>query len=150
MGVIASPETAVHLVTLLEEMPVQETIDGMSHLEAADLPTGAIVVNMTRAPALHDDDLVAAGAGLLDRDGLAAGLSAAGVLRRGEAAPPELLDALTVEASDHAERVTLEHQERERLDDTGRTLYELPFLPGGMDLGGLYELAAELRRQGMA
>ncbi len=150
MGVIRSPETAVHLVTLLEEMPVQETIDGMADLEAADLPTGGIVVNMTRRPALHDDDLVAAGAGTLARDGLAEGLSAAGVLGRNATAPPELLDALTLEASDHAERVTLERQERERLDATGRALYGLPFLPGGMDLGGLYELAAALRAQGMA
>ena len=32
MAVLASPRTAVHLVTLLEEMPVQETIDGVGHL----------------------------------------------------------------------------------------------------------------------
>ena len=35
MGVIRSPQTAVHLVTLLEEMPVQETLDGLAKLAAA-------------------------------------------------------------------------------------------------------------------
>ena len=28
--------------------------------------------------------------------------------------------------------------------------YELPRLPGGIDLGGLYELAATIRDQGLA
>ncbi len=34
MRVLKSPETAVHLVTLLEEMPVQETVDGIAELRA--------------------------------------------------------------------------------------------------------------------
>ena len=46
MNVIGSPRTAVHLVTLLEEMPVQETIDGVAELRAASLPVGGV---------LHDD-----------------------------------------------------------------------------------------------
>ena len=40
MRVLKSPETAVHLVTLLEEMPVQETADGIAELRAAGLPVG--------------------------------------------------------------------------------------------------------------
>ena len=54
MSVIRSPRTAVHLVTLLEEMPVQETIDGIAELRADDLPVGGIFVNMTRPPMLTD------------------------------------------------------------------------------------------------
>lgn len=34
MRVLKSPQTAVHLVTLLEEMPVQETADGIAELRA--------------------------------------------------------------------------------------------------------------------
>jgi anion-transporting ArsA/GET3 family ATPase len=34
MAVLRSPQTAVHLCTLLEEMPVQETIDGVAELQA--------------------------------------------------------------------------------------------------------------------
>ncbi|MFE6852001.1 ArsA family ATPase, partial [Streptomyces sp. NPDC057674] len=48
MRVLKSPETAVHLVTLLEEMPVQETADGIAELRAAELPVGRVVVNMVR------------------------------------------------------------------------------------------------------
>ena len=53
MAVMHSPRTAVHLVTLLEEMPVQETIDGVRDLRAEDLPVGAIIIN-SRPPAPAD------------------------------------------------------------------------------------------------
>ena len=53
----SSPQTAVHLVTLLEEMPVQETIDGVADLRSHSLPVGGIIVNMTRPPVLADDQL---------------------------------------------------------------------------------------------
>ena len=52
MGVISSPRTAVHLVTLLEEMPVQETLDGIEELRDNNLPVGAVIVNMERGPRL--------------------------------------------------------------------------------------------------
>ena len=35
-----SPLTVVHVVTLLEEMPVQETLDALEELAAHDLPLG--------------------------------------------------------------------------------------------------------------
>src|SRR5437763_12983730 len=44
MRLLRSQQTAVHLVTVLEEMPVQETIDGVADLEAAGLPVGAVVI----------------------------------------------------------------------------------------------------------
>ena len=50
-GLLRSPQTAVHLVTLLEEMPVQETVDGVAELRAAGLPVGAVIVNMVRTAA---------------------------------------------------------------------------------------------------
>ncbi len=52
MRVLKSPETAVHLVTLLEEMPVQETADGIAELRAARLPVGRVIVNMVRPQVL--------------------------------------------------------------------------------------------------
>ena len=42
---LRSPQTVVHVVTLLEEMPVQETGDGILALTAAGLPVGAGVVD---------------------------------------------------------------------------------------------------------
>ena len=59
------------------------------------------------------------------------------------------VDVLLEEAEDHAERVMLERQERGRLDDLGTDIYTLPYLPAGVDLGGLYRLASELRERGM-
>src|SRR5918996_2469903 len=45
MTLLRSQRTAVHLVTLLEEMPVQETQDAIEELRAADLPVGSVIVN---------------------------------------------------------------------------------------------------------
>ncbi|HEU4674699.1 MAG TPA: ArsA-related P-loop ATPase [Motilibacteraceae bacterium] len=149
MGLIGSPQTAVHLVTLLEEMPVQETLDAVHELTAADLPVGAVVVNMVRRPRLEDDELTAAAAGRLDRAEVAAGVKAAG-LGGGRGNGEKVVDALIAEAADHAERVRLEAQERDNLVALGRPTYELPVVPDGVDLGALYELAALLREQGMA
>ena len=60
MTLFRSPRTAVHLVTLLEEMPVQETVDGIAELRAAELPVGGVIVNMVRPRDLSDEDLAAA------------------------------------------------------------------------------------------
>jgi hypothetical protein len=38
----------------------------------------------------------------------------------------------------------LEEVERRALDDAGQPVVELPLIAGGIDLGGLYELAAVL------
>ena len=143
MSVLRSQQTAVHLVTLLEEMPVQETIDAVADLAAHDLPVGGIVVNMTRPPLLPADALVAADAGTLDTGEIARGLKQAGV-----DPSPALLEGLAGEARDHAQRVALEERERTALGDLHRPTYELPMLADGIDLGGLYTLAADLRDQG--
>ena len=54
------------------------------------------------------------------------------------------------EARDHAERRALEDAQRALVARLGVPTYELPLLVGGVDLGGLYELAGLLRDQGMA
>lgn len=145
MSVIASPRTAVHLVTLLEEMPVQETIDGVQELQDVGLPFGGIIVNMIRASMLTDPELQQALDGTLPRDVIADQLRAAGITTRVE----ETVQGLTEDAAEHAQRVFLERRERARLADTGKPILELPYLPEGIDLGGLYELAEALRAQGV-
>ena len=52
--VLRSPQTAVHVVTLLEEMPVQETADAIAELTKAGLPVGSVIVNMAAEPLLPD------------------------------------------------------------------------------------------------
>lgn len=140
MDVIASPLTTVHLVTLLEEMPVQETIDGVAELREAGLPVGGIVVNMIRSPLLTNEQLAEAKAGTLPAATLRASLVAAGL----GAHVDQVLPGLLSEAADHAHRVDLERRERQRLDDLDLPIIELPFLSGGIDLGALYNLAQRL------
>ncbi len=145
MAVLRSPQTAVHLVTLLEEMPVQETLDAVAELEGLGMPVGGVVVNAVRTPRLSPLQLEEAGAGRLDTAALADGLAEAGVTAEGD-----LLVALEQEAYDHAQRVALEERGRDALAGLARPSYELPLLPDAVDLGGLYALAASLREQGMA
>jgi anion-transporting ArsA/GET3 family ATPase len=145
MRLFRSPRTAVHLVTVLEEMPVQETADGIEELRSAGLPVGGLVVNLVRPRDLGPDALAAARAGSLDARELGADLESAGL-----EVDEDLVTGLLTEARDHAERRELEDSQRELVDELGAPTYELPRLPGGVDLGALYELAAELKQQGMA
>ncbi len=145
MTLFRSPRTVVHLVTVLEEMPVQETVDGIAHLHEAHLPVGGVIVNMVRPRDLGTADLEAARTGALDREAVTADLARAGVR-----VSHELVDSLVDEARDHADRRALEDSQREVVRALDVPSYELPRLPGGIDLGGLYELAARMREQGLA
>ncbi|MER6135334.1 ArsA-related P-loop ATPase [Streptomyces sp. NPDC001815] len=149
MRVLKSPETAVHLVTLLEEMPVQETADGIAELRAARLPVGRIIVNMVRPAILDEADLELTREA--PRTAIAKSLSAAGLggARRGGVAE-RLVDPLLDQAREYAERYALERDQRAVLQDLGLPLHELPLLAEGMDLAGLYQLAKELRQQGIS
>ena len=145
MGLLKSRRTAVHLVTVLEDMPVQETIDGIADLTSHGMRVGGVVVNLTRPKSLGDEAREAALSGELPRDAIESDLQKIGV-----DVTPGLLDGLVEEARGHAERRQLEDEQRVRIDELGVPTYELQRLPDGVDLGGLYELAAELREQGMA
>jgi anion-transporting ArsA/GET3 family ATPase len=149
MRVLKSRETAVHLVTLLEEMPVQETADGIAELRAAGLPVGRVMVNMVRPEVLDAEDLERVRT--LPRASLARALSAAGLggARRGGHAE-RLVDPLLDQAGQYAARYELEQEQRAVLGELDLPLHELPLLIEGMDLAGLYELATELRKQGIA
>jgi anion-transporting ArsA/GET3 family ATPase len=145
MTLFRSPKTAVHLVTVLEEMPVQETADGIAELRRVGLPVGGVVVNMIRPQDLSADDLAAARAGTLDRATIEAELEAGGI-----EVDKALVDGLLDEAHDHAERRALEDSQRAVVEKLEVPTYELPRLPQGIDLGALYELAGVLREQGLA
>jgi anion-transporting ArsA/GET3 family ATPase len=144
MALLQSPKTAVHIVTVLEEMPVQETTDGVAELRATDLPVGAVIVNMVRTPLLPADRLVAAAAGKIDRAEVTRGLKAAGL-----DTDAKTVAALLGEAADHAGRVALEQQERTTLASLNRPTYELPLIPDATELAGLHELAQHLHDVGM-
>ncbi len=149
MRVLKSPETAVHLVTLLEEMPVQETADGIAELRAARLPVGRVIVNMVRPQVLDAADLELVGS--VSRPAVARSLSSAGLggARRGGHAE-RLVEPLLAQAEEYAERYTLETEQRAVLAELDVPLHELPLLAEGMDLAGLYALARKLRGQGVS
>jgi anion-transporting ArsA/GET3 family ATPase len=142
---LRSPRTAVHLVTVLEEMPVQETIDGVAELREVGLPVGGVVVNMVRPQDLDVDARQALLAGTVDEVALTKALGAAGI-----EATPELVRSLVAEGRDHAERRELEDSQRALVEAIGVPAYELGQLAGGVDFGGLYELAESLCEQGLA
>jgi len=146
--VIRSPQTVVHFVTTLEEMPVQETLDGIAQLReltGGAIRPGGIIINMARPAMLDAADLTAAASGSLDATELVLGLKAAGISdNHGLAAD------LMTELREHAQQVALQNRERDELLTAGLPHYELPMIPDGIDLAGLYQLAAKLREQGAA
>jgi anion-transporting ArsA/GET3 family ATPase len=127
------PRTAVHIVTLLEEMPVQETIDAATELIRAGIRLGAVVVNRAR-PALVGKGQVRKG-GRVDVAGLGRGLAAAGI----DAA---LAGPLGVQLAEYADRQATEAANLARLDAVDAPRIELPDLTPPVELGELTELAA--------
>jgi anion-transporting ArsA/GET3 family ATPase len=147
-NVIRSPQTVVHFVTTLEEMPVQETLDGITELQeltAGAIRPGGIIINMARPAMLDAADLTAAASGSLDAAELILGLKAAGISEN-----HGLAANLMTELREHAQQVALQDRERDELLTAGLPHYELPMIPDGIDLAGLYQLAAKLREQGAA
>ncbi|TDW70886.1 ArsA-related P-loop ATPase [Kribbella pratensis] len=142
MGMLRSDVTRVHLVTLLEEMPVQETLDAVEQLEKIDLRIGSIVVNMVRNSPLDDDALALAVKEKLPAAELTRGLKAAGIT-----VGADLVETLANEAHDHAIRVGLERENRDRIDALGKKVVELELQPEGIDHGALFDLAEELRHE---
>jgi len=141
-NVIKSPQTAVHFVCTLEEMPVQETIDGIAELrQIKGMQVGGVIVSMARPAVLPLEELkkeqdIAALSGSLAKAGLHS--------------TDELAKSLAAELAGHARRVELEDRQRAELTAAGQPVYELPLLTDAIDLAALYRLAAELRDQGAA
>ena len=77
MEMMRAPSTQVHLVSVLEEMPVQETLDGIAELRAANLPVGRIVLNLVRPALLSPATAEALTSGTLDDGAVAAALGRA-------------------------------------------------------------------------
>jgi len=142
MAVLRSSQTAVHLVTLLEEMPVQETIDAIVDLTASGFPVGAVFVNAARPLLLPEADRSRAMAGRLGVARIAAGLELAGL-------DSTLAKGLTAEAVAHAQRFAVQDESRDRISELEHPTYELPLLAGPIDRADLFELADILHDAGV-
>jgi Anion-transporting ATPase len=158
-SVIRSPQTAVHFVTTLEEMPVQETLDGIAELRSlsedgsapgGEFQLGGIVINMVRPAELTGKQLADAAAGRLDGHDIALGLKAAGIEESPGPSGTGLAASLLAELADHAREVLAQQEQLRRLAAVSLPRYELPMIADGMDLSGLYRLATALQDQGAA
>jgi anion-transporting ArsA/GET3 family ATPase len=139
-----SDQTAIHLVTLLEALPMQETIEAIDELQGLGLPIGSVIVNRNIAAYLPPDDLTKATEGDVDADAVRAGLSAAGI----KLSDKDFAGLLT-ETIQHATRITARAATAEQLDELKVPRLELPTIPDGVDLGSLYELSESLAQQGV-
>ncbi|HYN97569.1 MAG TPA: ArsA-related P-loop ATPase [Pilimelia sp.] len=123
-ALLRSPMTAVHVVTLLEEMPIQETVDAIAELTGLGIPIGRVIINGGQPPLLAG--------GRVNQAELRRGLAAAGL-----PADRATVAALYGEARAHLTRRELEQSLRADLGELGLPLLELPLLPAGVDLAGL-------------
>ncbi len=138
MEMMRSTSTKVHLVTVLEEMPVQETLDGIAELERTRLPVGHVVVNLVRPAMIGAETTEALRSGRLGRKQVAGALSKVAV-------DPAAADDLIAAGHAHLERQALQDSQREVLATSGRPTVELPLLGDAIDQGALFELAEILR-----
>ena len=144
MALMRSRRTAVHLVTVLEEMSVQETLDGITELRRAGLPVGHVLVNLVRGSPLDDSARTALGAGSVGALTVEAALHKAGI-----DATPQLVAQLMAEGEDHLGRLQLQSAQRQALLGVDAPVIELPFVAHGVDLGALHDLAEALTEQGL-
>ena len=142
--ILHSDQTAIHLVTLLEALPMQETMEAIDELQGLGLPIGSVIVNRSIAAYLQPDDLAKAAEGDIDADAVRAGLSAAGIkLNDNDFA------GLLTETIQHATRMAARAANAEQLDELKVPRLELPTIADGVDLGSLYELSESLAQQGV-
>ncbi len=136
--------TAIHLVTLLEALPVQETLEAIEELAEMELPIGSVIVNRNIPSYLEPRDLAKAAEGAIDADSVRAGLEKAGI---------KLSDTnfagLLTETIEHATRITARAENAQQLDALKVSRLELPTISDGVDLGSLYELSESLAQQGV-
>ncbi|MHA3018996.1 ArsA family ATPase [Mycobacterium sp. BMJ-28] len=142
--ILHSKLTAIHLVTLLEALPVQETLEAIDELRALELPIGSVIVNRNIPNYLPADALSKAAEGDIDADAVRAGLSKVGItLSDNDFA------GLLTESIQHATRIAARAESAEQLQQLDVTRLDLPTISDGVDLGSLYELAEELAQQGV-
>ncbi|WKG06763.1 ArsA family ATPase [Mycolicibacterium sp. HK-90] len=139
-----SEQTAIHLVTLLEALPIQETLEAIEELTEMGLPIGSVIVNRNIPAYLPPEDLAKAADGDIDADAVRADLQKAGItLSDNDFA------GLLTESIQHATRIAARSESAELLDAIDVPRLELPALTDGVDLGSLYELAEALEQQGV-
>jgi anion-transporting ArsA/GET3 family ATPase len=133
MRMLRSATTVVHLVTLLEDMPVTETIEAAAHLRPTQIRVATLIANRVIASPLSDAELRRAA-------------------RRADAfavlgLQPADNHALAAEFATDAARAQEQRARQARLADLGLPLVRLPYDPNGIDRDALAEIAGLLTAQ---
>ena len=144
VNLLHSEQTAIHLVTLLEALPIQETIEAIEELEKLQLPIGAVIVNRNIPPFLQPGDLAKAAKGEIDAAAVRTAMSRVGI-----SLPDADFAGLLTETIEHASRVSARAESAQELAKLHVPRLELPTIADGVDLGSLYELAEILAQQGV-
>ena len=133
MRLLRSATTTVHLVTLLEDMPVTETEEAAAALRPTQIRIGTVIENMVTPTPLNDDQLQAAAAGsvILKVPGL--------TVKQNKA----LASEFTIEAA----RTLQEQQRHDRLTALGLPLVQIAFDHEGIDEGAILAIAEQLTDQ---
>ncbi|HEX5254383.1 MAG TPA: ArsA family ATPase [Mycobacterium sp.] len=139
-----SDQTAIHLVTLLEALPVQETLEAIEELAEMQLPIGSVIVNRNIPSYLQPADLAKAAEGDVDADSVRSGLEKSGISLNDKD-----FAGLLTETIEHATVVATRAEIAQQLDALKVARLELPAISDGVDLGSLYELSESLAQQGV-
>ena len=133
MRLLRSATTTVHLVTLLEDMPVSETEEAAAALRPTQIRIGSVIENMVTPTPLNDDQLQAAAAGsvILKVPGL--------TVKQNKA----LASEFTIEAG----RTLQEQLRHDRLTALSLPLVRIAFDHEGIDEGAIFAIAEQLTDQ---
>lgn len=125
--VFRSPSTMVHLVTLLEDMPVTETIEAVADLQPTGIRVGSVICNLVSDSPFTDAELAAAARQELPLD------------------VPDLdadqQAALVRELAADAAWIADERACRAQLETLGLPMVDVPRDPTGIDTGSLFAIA---------
>ena len=133
MRMLRSATTVVHLVTLLEDMPVTETEEAIAHLRPTQIHVATVVANMVTQTPLDDRQLRRAAAGKVSLD--VPGFS--------DVQNKVLAEEYAIEAGR-----TLEQRSRKAtLAGFGVPVAEVAFDPAGIDESALISIGDQLRGQ---
>jgi anion-transporting ArsA/GET3 family ATPase len=133
MRVLRSATTVVHLVTLLEDMPVTETEEAVQALQPTHIRVGTVIENMVRSSPLAPATLAAAATGALSMN--VPGLT------------PKQNSALTTEFALEAVHTRQQQRRHRRLTELGLPIAAVDFDPEGIDEGAVFGIAEQLREQ---
>jgi anion-transporting ArsA/GET3 family ATPase len=133
MRLLRSSTTTVHVVTLLEDMPVTETEEAVAALRPTQIRIGTVIENMVTPTPLSQDQLQAAAAG--------------SVILKVPRLTMKQNQALAKEFGIEAARTLQEQQRHDRLTALGLPLVQISLDHGDIDEGAIFAIAEQLTDQ---